>query len=173
MNTAADWCAALGVVEPVDERARMRSQWATCGAIVAAADAFGPVAFGPFPPLLEHITPRDLVEHSQRALTEGLHTSKTIVRTFGFWRSHVTEVEAINQRRLQILAVALHQLSDLLRRSTQPDVVSARIGELGEAIERAWKISIPLSGDVRAWSFRVTRRYDLLPVEFRFVSQGG
>jgi hypothetical protein len=126
-----------------------------------------PLECAPKPPILKSLTLSEVESHVMRASENEGH-SRNVVRSFATWRAHVTEVEAHNAARLFMLASTLRTLADLLASSTQPAVVSARIGELGSFIERAWGIAIPLGpGDVRRWSRRMTRREDLLSVEER------
>jgi len=81
--------------------------------------------------------------------------------------AHVTETEARNAGRLVTVAGTLQTLADLHRKSTDPDRVAARLATLGRFVEQAWGTAIPLSGDLRAWAARITRRVDLLPRDWR------
>jgi hypothetical protein len=160
-----DWPALVACLMSRDDgRDRFRAQWLACCEVVNNPDWYRPVAFDERPPLLDFLTPKDILERGRNPKDDSTTPLGTI---FGGWRAHVTDVEARNASRLQTLAVTLQTLADLHRKSTDPDVVRTRVAELGEFVERVWRTSIPMSGDVRAWSVRITRRFDLLPQDWR------
>lgn len=141
-----------------------RAQWLACCEVVDHPELYRPLACDERPPLLDHLTPGDIAERGFDAKGERA-TPLGVV--FGSWRAHVTETEACNAARLQTLAGTLQTLADLHRRSTHPERVAARMATLGAFVEGAWGTAIPLSGDLRAWAARITRRYDLLPRAWR------
>lgn len=163
MVRAVDWS---GVVESVlaarDGRERFRAQWLACCEVVDHPDWYTPLPFDVQPQLLGHTNPQDLRDRG----TDGERATALGV-VFGQWRAHVTETEARNAGRLQTLAITLQTLADLHYKSTSPDAVAGRIAALGAFVERGWRVSVPMSGDIRTWASRVTRRYDLLPREWR------
>lgn len=169
MAPRVDWASILRRIqmpEP-DGREHARALWVACTQVVDHPDDYAPLPFGAFPPLLDHKTVDDLEGYIRRASTGDDQVALQVARTFGGWRAHVTEVEALNAARLQMLASTLRTLADLMRRSTNAELVSARIAELGDFIERKWRTAIPLQGDIRTWASRITRRYDLLPFDWR------
>lgn len=161
----ADWA---GLVERLltvrDGRERFRAQWLACCEVVDNPEWYEPLPFDSRPPLLDHLKPQDVLD---RGVDQKAEKATALGLLYGGWRAHVTEVEARNAARLQTLAVTLQTLADLHRKSTDPDAVSKRTAQLGLFIEGAWRVSVPLSGDVRTWASRITRRYDLLPLEWR------
>lgn len=86
---------------------------------------------------------------------------------FGTWRAVVTEHEAMNARRLYALAQMVHSLSASRMRASRPEVVDQALAHLGDWIASVWRTDVPLQGDIRTWSSRMTRRPDLLPFAWR------
>ena len=152
-----------------DGRERYRSQWLACCEVVQNVEWYHPLEYDAFPVLLQTssghaLTPKDIEERGRDLKGE---TTTALGVMFGWWRAHVTELEALNAGRLQTLAATLQTLADLHHRSSHPEQVNGRIAELGDFVERVWRTSIPMGGDIRAWSVRITRRYDLLPRDWR------
>jgi hypothetical protein len=150
-----------------DGRERFRHQWLACCEVVEHPDSYLPVRCDERPPLLDHLSPADLEQHVLQAHADGSVVSKNIAKAWSAWRTTVTEVEAQNAQRLQTLAITLQTLADLFRKSSHPEQVSQRIAELGTLLERDWGLAVPMQGDIRTWSVRMTRRFDLLPAEWR------
>lgn len=151
-------------------RDRARAMWDACMEVIEHPDAYRPVWCNPMPPILERKVPRDILEYRVRAEDEHHAEGRNVVRALGMYRAHVTEVEAANAGRLFILASTLRTLADLASMGpTRPELVHARIADLGAFIERTWRVPVPLTGEIRSWATRATRRYDLLPVAMREV----
>jgi hypothetical protein len=165
-----DWPALVACLLTRDDgRERYRAQWLACCEVVDNPDWYRPLPCDAFPALLQTpsghmLTPKDIEDRGRDLKGEGATPLGTV---FGWWRAHVTDVEALNAGRLQTLAVTLQTLADLHRKSTDPNAVSLRIEELGAFVENVWRTLVPMSGDVRAWSVRITRRFDLLPADWR------
>lgn len=162
-----DWPALVAcMLEGRNGPELYRSQWLACCEVVDNPDAYRPLPFNERPPLLDFLSPSDILE---RGYDQKAEKATPLGTLFGGWRVHVTDVEALNASRLQTLATTLQTLADLHRKSTDPERVSTRIAELGSFVERVWRTSIPMSGDVRAWAVRMTRRFDLLPSDWREI----
>jgi hypothetical protein len=167
-NQQVDWGRVLTVLLTGDDgRERFRQQWLACCEVVENPDSYVPAPYEERAPLLDFLTPKDLEQHVEQARMDASAVSKNIATAFTQWRLHVTEVEAQNAQRLQTLASTLRTLSDLYGKSSDPEQVSARIAELGMLLERRWRLAVPLNGDIRTWAVCMTRRYDLLPREWR------
>jgi len=163
-----DWGQLVETMRLDDGRDRARALWHACNEVLTNLQSYYPVGFGSLPPNLTKVSVSEILAHSARAAVESNHDAKAVVSAFATWRSHVTETEATNAARLFMLASTLQTLADLYARSTQPDVVSARIAHLGKFIEDVWAIAVPLtSRNLRGWSQWATRRYDLLSKEWR------
>jgi hypothetical protein len=165
-----DWGLLVSCILTHDDgRDRLRAQWNACNEVLENLQAYGPIGFAPLPFALTKIDcASEILTNSARADVEHNFDAKNVVKAFASWRAHVTEVEALNASRLFMLASTLRTLADLHGKASQPELVLARIADLGKFIESAWGVAIPLStGDIRSWSQRVTRRYDLLSVEWR------
>jgi len=163
-----DWGLLMGcILQHDDGRDRLRAQWNACNEVIEHPAAYYPLGFMALPSLLEHMQLSDVIAHAARADEEKSQSGRNVVRAFASWRLHVTEVEALNAGRLHMLASTLRTLADLHAKSSQPEIVLARIADLGSFIETAWAVAVPLSGDIRTWSQRITRRYDLLAADWR------
>jgi hypothetical protein len=103
-----------------------------------------------------------------RALLHDSDNSK-IAFAFGQWRAVVTEHEARNAGRLMALAQLVQALTAARLRASKPEAVDQALAQLGEFIARQWRTDVPLGGDVRTWSSRITRRPDLLPFVWREI----
>jgi hypothetical protein len=147
-----------------DGRERYRAQWLACCEVIDNPDWYRPLDCDAFPPLLDRLTPADILARGRNAKDDCATALGTV---FGAWRAHVTDVEARNASRLQTLALTLQTLADLHRKSSHPEQVNTRVAELGRFVEDVWRTSIPMGGDIRAWAVRITRRYDLLPAVWR------
>lgn len=105
----------------------------------------------------------DLLRGAPREVMQtALAANAKLASSFGAYRLAVSDVEARNARRLLVLADAVKVCAS-----------HSRAFELGATImqwvEREWRTDVPLNADLRAWSARITRRYDLLPKDWRFV----
>jgi hypothetical protein len=165
---ALDWGQLVTFAHQGEDRDRSRALWQACVEVLRNLDAYRPIDFARLPPMLEKTSVSEIVSSSARAATQQEQTGKNVVAAFSTWRAHVTEVEALNASRLHMLASTLRTLADLHAKSAQPEIVLARLADIGAFIECAWGVAIPLSGgDIRAWAQRRTRRYDLLSIEWR------
>jgi len=166
-----DWGLLLTTILTGDVgRDRARAMWDACTEVLEHPKAYHPVGCEPMPWILSKVKPADLVAFRERAEDEKNSHARNVVNAFSAWRTHVSEVEATNAGRLHMLASTLRTLADLSGMSpARPEIVHARIADLGRFIENTWHVAIPLAGDVRTWAVKVTRRYDLLPICYREV----
>lgn len=93
-------------------------------------------------------------------------------QAFGQWRAHVTEVEAENARRLELVADAVARLREMRERTAErpPDLVllDDMVRDLSQFIYAQYRVVPPAEqSKLRLWCQRQTRRYDLLPREWR------
>lgn len=88
---------------------------------------------------------------------------------FGEWRAAVTLHEATNAGRLLCLGRLVVALVNARLRASKPEAVDQALAQLGDIVARHWGTDVPLRGDIRTWSSRVTRRADLLPFAWREI----
>lgn len=163
-----DWGVLVAeIYAQADSRDRMRAQWDACKEVLENDQAYRPLECLARPPALDRVQQDEIVIHAVRAVEEGNPASRNVMRAFCTWRAHVTEIESLNAGRLFVLASTLRTLVDLHSKASQPEIILARISRLGAFIERAWGVQIPPIGDLRMWSQKVVRRYDLLPAQWR------
>lgn len=89
-------------------------------------------------------------------------------KAFGGWRAAVTALEAKNAGRLEVLVGHVLFAVGLLSHARDTAPIHAVLGQLSERME-PWNVRIPEGVDVRRWPASVTRRYDLLPRELRWL----
>jgi hypothetical protein len=167
-----DWGQLMACVLNCEDGRDIRvAQWRACCEVLATLEAYRPVEFDAFPSLLlapdgSMLAPADVADRVKDPRTEAATPLGVL---FGWWRAHVTDVEARNAGRLQTLAQTLQTLADLHDKAIDQTPVHERIAELGQFIEDTWRTAVPLSGDIRGWAVRITRRYDLLPRAWREI----
>jgi hypothetical protein len=94
-----------------------------------------------------------------------------MARAFGAWRAAVTALEARNARRLLVLgdgARWLQRLRPTIATDGLP-TLDALLAEIEQWLRGRWRVAAPLEGDLRAWSTRLARRYDLCPKHWRLA----
>lgn len=91
----------------------------------------------------------------------------SLARDFASWRAAVSDMEASNARRLSVLSWCARALTEMRARSTAPEKVDKMTFLFADWIAKEWSTDVPLTGDLRAWTSRATRRYDLLPRAWR------
>jgi hypothetical protein len=87
---------------------------------------------------------------------------------FGVFRDSVLNYEGDAARRLETLRSTARTLERLLVKSTDRERVQSMLYRLGEFMAARWRCDLDLSGG-RDWSLRMVRRYDLLPVAWRYL----
>lgn len=131
-------------------------------------DHYCPIHFGDPPTQLRpfYANLEALIEALQeaRAGNEG-----PIAALFGQWRAHVTDCEAICAGRLQVLAGAVAMLREMRERAHDVAPVDARIKLIGQYVVSQYRVIQPVDVPLRLWCSKVTRRYDLLPGEWRHL----
>lgn len=149
------------------QRDRDAAEWRAWQCMREDLRPYGP---GPEPKPLD-----DVVALSRMTLDQARDTlkgSESLARAFGLWRYAVTLYESECAGRLTVLASMLWALADARGRSKAPERIDAALSELGDFIATAWRTAVPLNGDMRTWTSKVTRRYDLLPAGWRELGHG-
>jgi hypothetical protein len=86
--------------------------------------------------------------------------------SFGIFRNGVLEFEGTCARRLEVLRSTARTLLRLRDQAHSPEKLDRMLDAVGSFVHSVWGVDLDLTGD-RAWSLRVSRRYDLLPVSWR------
>lgn len=166
-----DWPVIVGVLLEGDGRDRDVAAWRTCADTVRRLDAFAPGTLR---------EPADWTAQDRAAIASlhSLHgdalreAAQSMPRAFGLWRAHITDFEATESRKLEMLVWTLSELYALRDRASDVAKVDALISRVGEALQVTWNVpSVPRDGSAtyRAWASRHTRRYDALPRAWRSV----
>lgn len=139
--------------------ARDLAAWRVCETVGELIEHYRPM---PFPGMSSALRDVD---------AERLERDDSLRQLFCEWRAAVTYREDQNAGRLTVLVSCLRDLTDLRARAAD-DLAAARVDELAEPLQHvlagAWRVDMPSAqGNLRAWSIRVCRRYDLLPREMR------
>jgi hypothetical protein len=157
------------------------AQWEHCSDVVASLESLAPIDVPPFPPALDCRSLGEL----QGALTAAQHSdddamsvSRAVAETFVAYRNDVLNVEAKNARSLTILCGVLRILDQL--DATAQQASDAQVCELVAAMRRhveqhiavRWRTAFPPNASPRDWPILVTRRYDALPVAWRYLGPG-
>ena len=143
------------------ERAQARME--VCAEVLRHLGSYVPHPWPVEPEFLPDL--RDLTAAEVRAHLKG---NKERATQFGTWRMHVTNVEAQNAARLSVLGQTLLTLIEL-REAFEPESIDQAIAGVGDWVSRVWMTEVPLEGDLRSWSVRVTRNLTVLPVHWRSV----
>lgn len=99
-----------------------------------------------------------------RSIAEG------IPQIFGAWRCHVTDYETQEAVKLQTVVGVLRTLYKIRDRSTDTVLIDRMISSIGDLLALDWRCrDVPLNGDHRQWASRSTRRFDLLPISWRYL----
>jgi hypothetical protein len=121
--------------------------------------------------------------HSLRALTDTFRSGGKLVfnydafrvsaeacgAAFTRWRNAVHDFEADEASKLTTVMWTYRTLFRL-RDELDVAMVDRMASVVADALEREWACTVvPLEGDYREWAVRSTRRYDLLPRQWRYV----
>lgn len=145
---------------PVDESARLHGELVVCGEVARHLNTYVPHPMPDMPPELRHFGAMTWDE--KRAALDG-----PAGPAFARYRFEVTDVEASNAARLQVLVSTVQTLARLRNRAPDPQTVDRVLETVGSWIERIWRVSPPLEGETRHWCTRQTRRLDVLPAAWR------
>lgn len=136
------------------------ARWELCRSVCAELNEWRPREFPGVPSILKSQTTVSLIDH--------MPNDNVLGSAFAVFRAQVTEVEAANSKRLEMLATVKHTLAALRDVVPNPDPIERMLSSLNYFIAGAWRIEIPAEKlHVRLWCQRVTRRYDLLSREWR------
>jgi hypothetical protein len=152
---------------------RQAAFWDHACAVVEALDSWAPAAFPDFPPVLDQ---RPLSE-IQNALNTAGHAdadplTRMVAASFALYRHEVLNVEAANAGRLTVVAGALSRLFELAETAEHAEtraLVDEMIGHFEAHVRARWNTAFPRHASVRDWPILVTRRYDLLPIAWRYL----
>lgn len=136
--------------------------WQHCVDVVNTLDAYRPERFAPSPPPLNSFYD-DLVALSD----EIMRPNEQVRSAFGKWRAHVTEIEAINARRLEVLADVARRLREMRERAVDVRQVDDLTRTVMGFIYAHYRTVPPENAKLRLWCQRAMRRFDLLPKEWR------
>ena len=140
--------------------------WTHCQDVGQCLQAYLPIGCGDPPHALRPFY-TDLA-----ALCEELERNERRNETstlFGQWRAHVTDIEARNARNLEVLAGAVQRLRSMRDRALDTGRVDETIRELSHFAVSEYNVILPYETSPRLWSVKQTRRYDLLPGEWRHL----
>lgn len=139
---------------------RPRAEWDACVAIVANIAHYHPVGVAyTIPDSLRGLHGFASREERERFI----HTTPDHVRDFGAWREHVTFTEGQNAAKLCALWCTIVVLSKF----ADHELVRAMRLEIEQFLIGRWKIRDQVPADWRSEAMRRSRRYDLLPKEWR------
>ncbi|HMJ11003.1 MAG TPA: hypothetical protein VK524_06325 [Polyangiaceae bacterium] len=102
--------------------------------------------------------------------------SRLVASAFCMWRTAVHEAEAKSAARLTILVGALkrlYELGEIADRAEQLDtraMVDAMVEHIEGHVRNVWRTAFPRDACTRQWPIVVTRRYDLLPSSWRYLT---
>jgi len=111
------------------------------------------------------VVPEPLRGISSESLRERVR-EPAIAFMFGTFRNLVLEHEENAARKLEVLRSTARTLLRLRDGAHAPEKLDGMVHALGSFVLSAWGKDLDLSAD-RAWSLRVSRRYDLLPTAWR------
>ena len=141
--------------------------WRVCDEVAKDLASFSPRA---------NIYPPDgwrIEEQASIDLLRGMpfddvpNAARMLGRTFGAYRDAVLNLEGDNAKKLQTLLWSVEQIMNFARREGADEIrLGALVEGLGNHLSHVWKVrSSPK--DIRMFSLRHCRRYDLLPREWR------
>lgn len=118
------------------------------------------------PPALRTVSFEELAEDVGRYRSGGEMTPR--LRAYGAWRFELTRIEARNAGKLQCLAQLVLDLSDLQFKYSPNETLDKASKVFVEHFARRWRLdpTTDRSG-YRLWAVKSTRRYDILPREWR------
>jgi hypothetical protein len=103
---------------------------------------------------------------SAESLRQQVLAAPAIGYSFGIFRNAVLEYEGTCARRLEVLRSTARTLLRLRDQAHDPAKLDRMLDAVGSFVHGVWGLDLDLSAD-RAWSLRVSRRYDLLPPPWR------
>lgn len=143
------------------------SWWQHCVDVFGNVDAYQPARFNEPPHTLRPFYD-DLAALAEACAPQNGAYQPTAV-ALGRWRAHVTEVEATNARRLEVLADVVARLKEMRDRAVDPKQVDDLIRSVSTFIYAHYRTVPPDGAKLRLWCTKATRRYDLLPGEWRVL----
>lgn len=152
---------------------RQAALWDHCCAVVDSLPNLVPDVPPDFPPVLDRRTTVDIQSALNIAVgAEADGLSRLVASAFSRYRHEVLNAEATSAGRLTVVVGALQRLYELAE-TAEHEEPRALVLEMVEFIEAhvrdVWRTAFPRSASVRDWPVVVTRRYDLLPVPWRYL----
>lgn len=152
---------------PVDESKRVQGELIVCGEVVRHLNTYVP---HPMPSLPHELNGFGRMSHQDRlaALTHPVSGGMSATgHAFAAYRFEVTDAEASNAARLQVLCSTVRVLARLRNKAEHPTVADLAMETVGNWVARIWRVEVPLEGDLRLWCWRQTLRLDVLPNAWR------
>lgn len=141
---------------------RDSARWEHCSGVCEALDDYRQSACSEMPYLLKQHTVGSLVD------AMGAQGGAALTLAFGNYRALVTATEATNARKLGVLAGVHFELEALRVIAENKRPIDHAMQKLSFTLRGAWRMELPETAhNVRLWATRVTRRFDLLPREWR------
>lgn len=97
----------------------------------------------------------------------ALDADEECAKAFSKYRFALTEHEAQEAQKLYMLASTVQTLMRIRPRSNPPAIVDEALAQIATWIAERWRTDVPLRGDMRTWSRRITERTDLMAAEWR------
>lgn len=141
--------------------------WQHCVDVFNTLDAYVPARFLPAPMQLRQYYADLPALADDIAPTNGIYPALALA--LGQWRAHVTETEATNARRLEVVADVVRRLREMRDRAVDPRQVDDLIRQASQFIYAQYRAVPPEGAKLRLWCTRATRRHDLLPGEWRVL----
>jgi hypothetical protein len=137
------------------------ARWELASEVYGTLEDYRPVQIADRPSLLK--------AYSTITLIEALPVDPVLGRALGIFRERVTDGEAVNARRLSVVAGVIFDLEEMRPRATErPEMLESMLQQLLLFLHGVWRVELPeCKRLVRLWATRMTRRYDLLPREWR------
>lgn len=124
-----------------------------------------PARVPPMPDVLQGAQLEDLQSDAE-SFRSGAPCSERL-RSFAHWRAKVTQAEFDSASRLWGLCETARALDRLLGRHPERLALRDAAAELKRHLLARWGVALPVSEDIRRFAARHTRRFDLLPEEWR------
>lgn len=149
---------------PADESERVQAELTVCGEVVRHLNTYRPHQVPGMPPELRAFGTMTFDE-MREALTgrAGPVYSRHL--------AEVTDAEAGNAQRLQVLVSTVRTLARLRGKAADTGTVDRCLETIGNWTVRVWGVSPPLAADVdvSAWCRKQTWRPDALPFAWRHL----
>lgn len=163
-----DWPRLLSAIQGDDGRARNVAEWEVCADVVRSIDLYRPPTFiQPGGIDLDHVQSLRRVEDMEELRARAAKDR----RSFGLYRNAVLDHEGECAKKLQTLAWVVQRLYRLRELdSANVDIIDRLATLVGDVLVSEWQVkNVPLTGDIRTWSLRSARRYDLCPRLWRYA----